>query len=328
MKRLVCRAYGEPPELSVAEEPDRASAPPDHVLVAISAAKVSFVDRLLVQGRYQVKPAVPFTPGSVGAGEVLAVGDGVDPSLCARRVALLVPGYGAFATQVVVPAWAVVPLPDSVTELQAAVAIEAYGTASFALEHRTRLEPGERVVVLGASGAVGHAAADLASSSGAEVVCVTARPEQCRAALPGVTTILDRTAGDLREELRARYPDGVDVIVDPVGGDLAWPALRSLGHGGRYLVVGFASGDIPAIPLNHVLLRNRTVLGVEWGGHLRAEPSMFVSGLASVFKRIASGALRPLEPQTVSLAALPEILAAHGRTFPELTRTVMTAGGL
>jgi NADPH2:quinone reductase len=282
---------------------------PDEVLIEVTASNVAFVDRLIVRGRYQVRPPLPFTPGVVGAGNVLATGPSVTHLTPGTCVVVLKSDYGTWATKVVVPAWAVAAIPSNVDERVAAAAIEAYGTASYALEERGGLQRGDRVLVLGSSGAVGTAAVEIAVHLDAEVIAVTSDPHvwDDRPVKPHV--VLDRRKVDVREEIRRLYPNGVDMVVDPVGGDLAEPALRCLTAYGRYLIVGFASGSIASLPTNMILLRNRTVLGVEWATWITANSRMLVKTLDVVLNRLAHGILHVPQPRTIPLDRLPEELA-------------------
>jgi NADPH2:quinone reductase len=190
----------------------------------------------------------------------------------------------------------------------AAASIEAYGTAAYALEDRGQLKPGETILVLGGSGAVGHAAIEIASQLDAKVVTVTSNVDFWNDAIVRPHTILDRRVAHLRESMRERFPHGVDIVLDPVGGEMAEAALRSLTFGGRYLVVGFASGHIPRLPVNHILLRNRSVIGVEWASWIRANPNHVPRSMEIVLNRLARGVLHPPPPHTVQLEELPDII--------------------
>ena len=309
MERVVCRSFGDADGDGVVVESAPIPEPgPGEVLVRTTAANVSFVDRLIVGGGYQVRPPLPFTPGAVGAGEVVEVGDGVSHLTPGTSVVVLLSGYGTWATHVVAPAWAVVPIPPNVADELAVAAIEAYGTASYALEYRGGLRAGERLLVLGASGAVGAAAVEIAVHLDAEVIAVTSDPTTWDNHPVRPHAVIDRRTEDLRETMKARYPGGVDVVLDPVGGGLAEPALRSLGPLGRYLVVGFASGDIPRLPANQVLLRNRTVVGVEWATWITANSQHLARTLEVVLNRLARGVLHPPKPTIVTLDELPDVL--------------------
>lgn len=308
MKRVVCRAFGTGDGVVVEKAPVPDPGPRD-VLIRIGAANVSFVDRLITRGGYQVRPPLPFTPGAVGAGEVITAGVEVTHLRAGTRVAVLKSSYGTWATHVVAPAWAVVPIPSNVRDEVAAAAIEAYGTASYALEERGGLRAGERLLVLGASGAVGAAAIEVAVHLDAHVIAVTSEPQMWDDHPVRPHVVIDRRAENLREVMKGHFPDGIEVVLDPVGGDLAEPALRSLGARGRYLVVGFASGTIPRLPANQVLLRNRTVIGVEWAHWIAVNPEHLARTMEIVLNRLARGVLHPPEASVVVLDELPELLA-------------------
>jgi NADPH:quinone reductase len=323
MRRLVCRSFDGSDGVAVESEPDPTPAAHD-VLIRVTAANVTFVDRLIVTGRYQVKPPLPFTPGAVGAGEVVAVGPdvrGIEPGM---RVVGLKSTYGFWASHAVVPEHAVAHVPDAVPDATAAGAIEAYGTARFALEDRGRIAEGERVMIHGATGAVGNAAVQTAVHLGAEVIAVTLGEHEWPSGPGRPAHAIDLTqVGDLRDELRSRFPDGLDLVLDPVGGDMAEPSLRSLRLGGRYLVVGFASGRIPQVATNLALLRNRSIVGVEWASWIVAYPAQVRAGMEIVLERLQQGALHLPPPVEVPLDDLPGVL--HQPPPPAgLVRTLVT----
>ena len=229
----------------------------------VHAASVNFPDVLIVAGQYQVSVPPPFVPGSEFAGVVDALGDGVDAVAVGERVfgAAMV---GAFAEEIVVPASSVTPTPEGVDDAEAAAFGVAHRTAYNVLRSVACVQPGEEVVVLGAGGGVGLAAVQLGALLGASVTAVASSTDKLDvAAARGAKTTINHQGGDLRQALRSALPDGADVVVDPVGGDLAEPALRSLRWGGRFVTVGYASGTIPRIPLNLVLLKGVQILGFE-----------------------------------------------------------------
>jgi NADPH2:quinone reductase len=237
---------------------------PGEVRVRASAAAVNFPDVLIVANEYQVKVPVPFVPGSEFAGVVDAVGDGVTGLAVGDRVFGTV-FVGAFAEEVVVGASALTPIPDGVDERVASAFGVAHRTAYHVLRSVANLQPGEELVVLGAGGGVGLAAVQLGASLGASVTAIASSPEKLAVAeSEGAARLIDHRAGDLRQALREALPGGSDVVVDPVGGDLAEPALRSLRWAGRFVTVGYASGTIPRIPLNLVLLKGITILGFDF----------------------------------------------------------------
>jgi NADPH2:quinone reductase len=308
MRRVVCRSYDARDGVAVESAPELTPAAHE-VLLRVSAANVTFVDRLIVGGRYQVKPPLPFTPGAVGAGEVLAVGPEVRDIAPGMRVAALTTRYGMWASHAVVPATGVAAIPEGVPDGIAAAALEAYGTARFALEDRGRIGPGELVLIHGAGGAVGSAAVEIAAHLGAEVIAVTNGPEDWESKPVRPAVALDATeVDDLRAELRNRFPDGLDLVLDPVGGPVAEASVRSLRLGGRYLAVGFASGEVPQIRTNLVLLRNRAVIGVEWASWIAAYPDQVRAGMEIVLDRFRRGLHHIPAPTEVPLEGLPDVL--------------------
>jgi NADPH2:quinone reductase len=309
MRHLVCHSFGTSDGLAIRSAPDPQPGPGD-VLVRINASNIAFVDRLLVRGSYQFRPPVPFTPGVVGAGVIVSTGADIKHLQPGNRVAVLKADFGVWSTNVVIPAEGVVQMPSGVSDIAAASSIEAYGTASYALEDRGRIHAGEVVLVLGASGAVGHAAVEVALHLGARVVAVSSNPDLWAESKIKPHVILDRRTTHLREAMRELFPDGVDIVVDPVGGPMAEAALRSLNFGGRYLIVGFASGAIQKLPANYVLLRNRSAVGVEWASWIRANPRHVARSLEIVLTRLARGVLSSPSAATVTLDQLPDVLLA------------------
>lgn len=304
MRAMVCTELGS---LSVAEMEDPQPGP-GQLLIAVEAAGVNFVDGLFVQGRYQIKLPPPFVPGSEVAGTVRAVGpDAAGPPPGTRVVAMC--GLGGFAEQVVVPAAAALPIPDRLDAARAATFTQSHCTALFALRDRGGLSAGESVLVLGAGGGVGLAAVQVATALGATVLAGASTEDKRRAALAaGAAAVVDTTSRSVKDAAREFCDGGVDVVYDPVGGDLADPALRALRSGGRHLVVGFASGTIPSLPLNQVLLRNRTVVGVDWGAWSMAEPAAQRALLTELLDMVAAGALDPVAPTTAPLEDAPTVL--------------------
>lgn len=306
VERVVCREFAEPVRVELGTEPTPEPGPGE-VLVEVEAAGVSFVDGLIAQGRYQVRPALPYTPGSTLAGRVAAVGDGVGTPAVGDAVAALLTGYGGFTSHAVLPASAVVPVPDGVHPEIAATAIENYCTLVFGVTRRVSVRPGEWVVVLGAGGGIGLAAVDVAHGLGARVVAVASSDGKREAAMAaGAEVGIDYT--DLKDRIREVTGGGADVVVDPVGGPAAESALRALGTGGRFCVLGFASGEIPRLPANIVLLRNREIVGVDWGDWARTDEPAARELVAEVLGRIARGELHPPRPQVLALADAPAAL--------------------
>ncbi|MEQ3552647.1 NADPH:quinone oxidoreductase family protein [Pseudonocardia nematodicida] len=302
MRRVICSEFGSPLDLRIAEGPIP-EPQAGEVLVEAVAVGVSFVDSLIVRGEYQVRPPLPFTPGSSVAGRVVAVGKGVEEALVGTDVATVLPAFGGYATHITVPAPLAVPLPAAVTPGTAAAVMESYLTLVFAVTHRVKITRGEQVVVLGAGGGIGQAAVDVARAAGARVIAV-ASTEDKRAAAEAAGAEVTLGYDNLKDEIRTATGGGADVVVDPVGGDAAESALRALGADGRYCVLGFASGRIPRLPANVVLLRNRSIVGIDWGDWSRAAGGATGNAvlLADVLARVGRGELMPGSPTIAPLA--------------------------
>jgi NADPH2:quinone reductase len=307
MKAVVCTELGPPDALVVEERPDLEPRPGD-VRIAVRAAGVNYVDGLIAAGRYQIRIEPPFVPGSEAAGVIDAVGDGVDPQRIGERVVASV-GTGAFAEQVTVRAANVIPMPDVLDFARAATFQQSYCTALFALVHRTTVRRGEHVLVLGAGGGVGLAAVDLARSLGARVIAVASTEDKRSLAREvGAEAVIDPTSEDVKTRARELGDGGVDIVYDAVGGELAEAALRALRFDGRFLVIGFTAG-IPRVALNLVLLNNRTVIGVEWGGWALRRPAENRALVDDLLARIGRGELHPVAPETRPLAAAPSAVS-------------------
>jgi NADPH:quinone reductase len=309
MRRVICREFSDPVRLEVIEEPTPRPGP-GQVLVEVEAAAATFVDGLIARGLYQIRPPLPYTPGMALAGRVRAIGDDVTgvPAMDSA-VAAVSMNFACYATHVVLPATSLAAVPDDVDLAVAASAVESYSTMVFAVTRRVSIAPGEHVVVLGAGGGIGLAAVDVARSLGAHVIAVASSEEKRAAATAaGAAVTLDYT--DLKDAIRAATGGGADVVIDPVGGPPAEAALRALRSGGRFCVVGFASGEIPRLPANIVLLRNRSVIGVDWGDWSRAEGGMTAGRdlLADVLDRIHRGTINPPRPETASLPQAEQVL--------------------
>lgn len=316
--------------MRIAEHPDP-SPTQGMVVVDVEAAGVNYVDALFVQGKYQIKPPLPFVPGSEVAGTISAVGDGVDAALIGTRVVTMC-GLGGFADKVVVPALGAVPIPDGLDAPRAAGFIQSWCTARFALHDRARIAAGETVLVLGSAGGVGQATIGVAIAAGARVVAVASTSAKRRAALAaGAEAAFDAWgnqadgAGEIDgDETTGAMPDaegltalvhavrefsggGVDIALDPVGGPMATAALRALGLFGRLLVIGFPAG-IPELPANQILLRNRSVLGVDWGAWAMNDASGQRALLDALLADVAAGLINPAAPEIRSLTAAVDAL--------------------
>ncbi|WP_344411508.1 zinc-binding dehydrogenase [Pseudonocardia ailaonensis] len=305
---MICSGFAEPARLELRTE-GTPSPGPGEVLVAVEAAGIGFVDNLIAKGLYQVRPPLPYTPGLTAAGHVAAVGAGVTSPVVGDRVAVLLTGYGGCASHLLRPAGTVVPIPDEVSADIAATAIENYGTVLYAVTERVVIRPGTAVVVLGAGGGIGLAAVDVARALGARVVAVASTEAKRAAALAaGAHTALGYE--NLKNGIREATGGGADVVVDPVGGEATEQALRALAAGGTLCVIGFASGGIPRLPANVVLLRNRSVVGVDWGDWSREDEGAARELVRDMLSRIAGGEIHPPVPEPVAFA---DAAAAFGR---------------
>lgn len=283
------------------------------VLVEIRAASLNFPDLLIVQNKYQIKPPLPFVPGSEFAGVVQAVGDGVSHLQVGQNVACL-SGTGGFATHTIAPAARCIPLPDGFGHVDAAAFIMTYATSYHALLDRGQLQPGETVLVLGAAGGVGTAAIQIAKAKGARVIAAASTDEKCDVCLKlGADAVINYSVEDLRDAAKSLTDGrGPDVIYDPVGGALAEPAFRSIAWRGRYLVVGFASGPIPSLPLNLPLLKGASVVGVFWGEFAKREPQANASMMGTLLQWYAQDKIRPAIDRTMPMSQLPAAFAHMG----------------
>ncbi len=301
MRAIVFTDYSPPEQATVQEVPDPAPGPSD-VIIDVRAAGVGFVDGLVVQGLYQVKPPLPFTPGSEISGVIAAVGPDVNNLKVGDRVMTLAPS-GGFAEKAKASAFACVPMPDNLPFEAAAGFTVAYCTGLYGLKDQGDLKKGETVLVLGAAGGVGLAAIDLAKTLGGRVIAAAsteAKRELCIS--QGADETIDYTKDGWRNDIKEMTEGrGVDVVYDPVGGDQSELALRSLAHGGRHLVIGFASGTIPRIALNLPLLKRCRIVGVDWGGWMREDPARNVPLLTQLMEWVALGNLHPPSGQSYSL---------------------------
>jgi len=314
-RALLCKAFG-PPDALVFEDVAPRQAGAGQVVVAVKAAAVNFPDTLIIQGKYQFRPEPPFSPGAEVAGVVQSVGDGVSSAKVGDPVLAQMPlPYGGFAEEVVLDEGALIPLPDGMNFTLAAAFGATYGTAYHALRDRGQVKRGETVLVLGAAGGVGLAAVELGRRMGARVIAAAssdAKLARCREY--GAAETINYETQDLRAELRRLTSDkGVDVVVDPVGGRFAEPALRAMAWGGRYLVLGFASGEIPKLPANLTLLKGCAIVGVFWSGFIKHNPAASRAEMADLARWVAAGELKPLVSATYPMAqggtALSDMLA-------------------
>jgi NADPH2:quinone reductase len=283
------------------------------VLIEIKAASLNFPDLLIVQNKYQIKPPLPFVPGSEYAGVVQAVGEGVTHLQVGQNVACL-SGTGGFATHTIAPAALCMPLPPDFPYVDAAAFIMIYATSHHALADRAQLKAGETVLVLGAAGGVGTSAIQIAKALGARVIAAASTDEKCALCTSiGADATINYSTQDLREAIkRLTNGKGPDVIYDPVGGDLAEPAFRSIAWRGRYLVVGFAAGTIPSLPLNLTLLKGASIVGVFWGGFAKNEPKANASAMAELAQWYAQGKIKPVIDRTMPMTELKAAYAYMG----------------
>ena len=283
------------------------------VLIEIKAASLNFPDLLIVQNKYQIKPPLPFVPGSEYAGVVQAVGEGVKHLQAGQSVACL-SGTGGFSTHTIAPAALCIPLPTGFSHVDAAAFIMTYATSWHALMDRAQLKAGETVLVLGAAGGVGTAAIQIAKAAGARVIAAASTDEKCALCTSiGADATINYAIKNLRDEIKALTDGkGPDVIYDPVGGDFAEPAFRSIAWRGRYLVVGFASGPIPSLPLNLTLLKGASIVGVFWGDFAKREPKANAAMMAELAGWYAQGKIKPVIDRTMPMAELKAAYAHMG----------------
>lgn len=305
MHAWVCNEAVGPQALRWTELPTPEPASGE-VRVAVACASLNFPDLLIVQGKYQVKPALPFVPGCEFSGVVTAVGLAVTAFKPGDRVAAFA-GQGGFSTEVCVPAALVMPLPDMMSFEDAAAFICTYATSHHGLIDRASLRAGETVLVLGATGGVGSAAIQVAKAAGARVIAGTSSTAKCELALRlGADDAFDYSTGKLRERVKELTGGkGPDVVYDPVGGPLAEAAFRAIAWRGRYLVIGFAQGQIPALPLNLALLKGASLVGVFWGEYARREPRDNARMLAELATWYAQGLVKPSIDQVLAMTELP-----------------------
>ena len=308
MKAVLCKQYG-PPETLVVEDVPSPTPGPGEVVIAVKAASVNFPDVLIIQNKYQFKPPLPFSPGSELAGVVKEVGAGVSSVRPGDKV-MAFTTYGAFAEEVKTDAARLLPIPDGMDFKTAAAFVLTYGTSDHALRDRGSLRAGETLLVLGAAGGVGLAAIEIGKALGARVIACASSDEKlavCRE--HGADATINYAAEDLRERIKSLTEgQGVDVIYDPVGGAYSEPAFRSIAWRGRMLVVGFAAGEIPKLPLNLALLKGASVVGVFWGDFARREPKAFAGSIAQLGLWFREGKLRPHVSKTFPLEKAADAL--------------------
>lgn len=303
MRAIVCREWGGPETLRLAE----ATPPPlqpHEVRIRVRACGVNFADTLMIAGKYQVKPAFPFTPGLEAAGEVSEIGGGVPHLRPGQRALAVLRFGGGYSEEIVVNADTVVPIPDAMDFVTAAAFPVAYGTAHFALTHRGHLASGETLLVLGAAGGVGLAAVEVGKELGARVIAAAGGADKLAVARAhGADELIDYRSESIRDRVRELTGGrGADVVFDPVGGDAFDQALRAVNWEARMLVIGFASGRIQAVPANLILVKNISVIGVVWGAQAERDPVLVSRNLAELLRWWEAGHLRPVVGGTYPLA--------------------------
>ena len=308
MKAVLCKEYG-PPESLVIEDIASPTAGRGQVVVSVKACGVNFPDTLIIQGKYQFKPAMPFSPGSEVSGIVKEVGEGVDTVQVSDHV-IAFTGWGGFAEEVVTEASKLITLPGDIDFVTAAAFTLVYGTAHHALKDRAQIKAGETLLVLGAAGGVGLASVELGKVMGARVIAAASSAEKLAVCKQhGADELINYTTEDLRERIKALTGgNGVDVIIDPLGGAYSEPALRSIAWKGRFLVIGFATGDIPRIPLNLALLKGCSIVGVFWGSFTEREPEHNQENLHELLSWLAQGKLKPHISETYPLEGAAQAL--------------------
>lgn len=301
MKAVLCKAFG-PADTLVIEDTSSPHIKKNEVLLDVHAAGINFPDTLIIEGKYQFKPPFPFSPGGEAAGVISAVGENVSHLNVGDRVMALT-GWGSCAEQIAVPAYNILPMPDAMDFTTAAAFSMTYGTAMHALKQRGALQAGETLLVLGASGGVGLAAIEIGKAMGARVIAAASSAEKLEVARQaGADELINYQDEDIRERLKTLTKgQGVDVIIDPVGGDMSETVLRSIAWNGRMLVIGFASGTIPSLPVNLPLLKGAAVIGVFWGSFAQRQPQDNVANFEQLFAWYAEGKLKPLVSQTFAL---------------------------
>ncbi len=304
----MCKAFG-PPESLILEEVDDPTAGPGQVVLDVEACAVNFPDVLMIQDMYQFKPPLPFSPGAEVAGVVSALGEGVDSLSVGDRV-LASPGWGGLAEKVAVDARSAILVPDGIDPVHASSFLYAYGTSHYALKDRGNLQPGESLLVLGAAGGVGLAAVELGAAMGANVIAAASTDEKlelCRE--HGATMAINYTTEDLKTRVRELTGGvGADVVYDPVGGRYSEPALRAIAWDGRFLVIGFADGEIPRIPLNLALLKSCSIVGVFWGAFVGRERQRHRENVAELLQWWREGRLHPHVSTTYPLERAGEAI--------------------
>jgi NADPH2:quinone reductase len=308
MKAVLCKAFG-PPESLVIEEVEPLKPGKGQVVISVKACGVNFPDTLIIQGKYQSKPPFPFIPGSEIAGVVKELGEGVDTTMIGEKVMAFI-GMNGFAEEAFANEFQIVPMPLNLDFASASAFLLTYGTSHHALKDRAQLRSGETLLVLGAAGGVGLAAVEIGKVMGARVIAAASSDEKlevCRQ--HGADEIINYSTEDLRDRIKQLTGGkGVDVAFDPLGGSFSEPVLRSMAWGGRFLVIGFASGDIPRIPLNLPLLKVYSIVGVFWGAFMERDPRHGRENIQELIIWVNEGKLKPHVSATYPLEHVAEAL--------------------
>lgn len=313
MKAILCESWGPPSSLQLRDLPSPVPGP-KQVLVRTRVAAVNFPDALIVAGKYQFKPELPFSPGGEFSGDILQIGNEVKHLAVGDKV-VGIGTHGAYAQEVAVDAGNVIPLPHDIGDGDLELAgsfVLTYGTSLHALKDRAQAQAGETLLVLGAGGGVGLAAVEIGKLLGMHVIAAASSAEKLAAAREhGADETIDYSREDLRERIKVLTEGrGVDVVYDPVGGEFAEPALRSVAWRGRYLVVGFAAGEIPKIAINLLLLKGSALVGVFWGEFVRREPALNAENMGLLFSWLRERKIRPLISRRYPLSQAPQALEA------------------
>ena len=308
MKAILCRTYGLPDTLTLEDVPSPVPGPGE-VLVQVKACSLNYPDTLTIRNMYQFKPALPFSPGSESSGIVKVVGEGVMHLKPGDHV-FTFGSHGGLAEERISDARVTIPIPNGMDFVTGASTLYAYGTSYHALKDRAQLKPGETLLVLGAAGGVGLAAVELGKLMGATVIAAASTDEKLAVCQEkGATYLINYSTEDLRERIKdITQGKGVDVVYDPVGDKWAEPAIRSLAWRGRYLVVGFAGGEIPKIPLNLALLKGSSLVGVFWGAFTQKEAALSLKNMQEIATWVMQGKISPHISKRYSLAEAPQAL--------------------
>jgi len=309
MRAILCKELG-PADKLVIEDVPSPEVTGSGVKVKVKAAGLNFPDTLIIEGKYQIKPELPFSPGGEMAGEIVEVGPDVKHLKPGMRVMGLT-GYGSFAEEMVVAENRVIPVPDAMSDETAAAFSMVYGTSYHALKQRAHLQPGETLLVLGASGGGGLAAVELGKAMGATVIAAASTDDKLQVAKEaGADDLINYSDEDLKQALKSRYPNGIDVIYDPVGDRFTEPALRNMAWNGRFLIVGFAAGEIPKIPANLALLKGCSIVGVFWGAFTQHEPKEHIQNVKELMQLFADGKINPRVSEVFPFEQYEDALAA------------------